>query len=382
MATNIGQTPPASGVYIDMTTGATQSGHTQFRNRIINGDMRIDQRNSGAQTTINFGNAGTYIPDRWNFQCTGYTAGQIYAQQLTDVPSNSGHINSLRYLVNTGFTGSGYTWGFRQSIEGYNIRDFMQGTTNAVSFTLSFWTKTNVTGLHSVVILSGDFVYRYFVPFTVTNSGVWEYKSIFINPETTQDVRFNTTNNAGMIVCIYPYQPSTPSVTTNTWISTSIINAVNVPNAVNWLSTANNYVMITGVQFEKGPKATPFEFRPYQIELQLCQRYFCKTFSQSVKPASGAGQLGAIIVSSGSSTAVASAYVTTWYYPTIMRATASTILTYNPSTVGQDGWFDQAGANITAAISNSCDTSCVVYNNAVTTAGRNAAIHLTVDAEL
>jgi hypothetical protein len=274
MATNIGQTPPASGVYIDMTTGATQSGHTQFRNRIINGDMRIDQRNSGTQTTINFGNAGTYIPDRWNFQCTGYTAGQIYAQQLTDVPSNSGHINSLRYLVNTGFTGSGYTWGFRQSIEGYNIRDFMQGTTNAVSFTLSFWTKTNVTGLHSVVILSGDFVYRYFVPFTVTNSGVWEYKSIVINPETTQDARFNTTNSAGMVVCIYPYQPSAPYVPVNYWLSVAIANSVNVPNAVNWLSTANNYVMVTGVQLEKGPKATPFEFRPFAIELPLCMRYF------------------------------------------------------------------------------------------------------------
>ena len=42
---------------------------------------------------------------------------------------------------------------------------------------------------------------------------------------------------------------------------------------MNFLGTANNQFYLTGVQVEKGTIATPFEFRPYGVELQLCQRY-------------------------------------------------------------------------------------------------------------
>jgi len=36
----------------------------------------------------------------------------------------------------------------------------------------------------------------------------------------------------------------------------------------------NDYFDITGVQLELGSVATPFEVRPYPVELQLCQRYY------------------------------------------------------------------------------------------------------------
>ena len=38
------------------------------------------------------------------------------------------------------------------------------------------------------------------------------------------------------------------------------------------------------VQMEKGTMATPFEFRPYQVELQLCQRYYYKSYPSSIAP--------------------------------------------------------------------------------------------------
>jgi hypothetical protein len=55
-------------------------------------------------------------------------------------------------------------------------------------------------------------------------------------------------------------------------------NTYQASPSINWNPTgtagASDYIDITGVQLEKGTIATPFEFRPYPIELQLCQRYY------------------------------------------------------------------------------------------------------------
>jgi len=51
---------------------------------------------------------------------------------------------------------------------------------------------------------------------------------------------------------------------------------VRVSGATNFVSTNGATLYITGIQLEKGTIATPFEFRPYDVELQLCKRYFQK----------------------------------------------------------------------------------------------------------
>jgi hypothetical protein len=51
-------------------------------------------------------------------------------------------------------------------------------------------------------------------------------------------------------------------------------------------ATVGSYFNVTGVQLEKGTLATPFEFRPSAVELQLCQRYY-----QSFKNSSQSGYI-------------------------------------------------------------------------------------------
>lgn len=41
-----------------------------------------------------------------------------------------------------------------------------------------------------------------------------------------------------------------------------------------FVTTAGATFHLSGVQVEKGPISTPFEYRPYAIELPLCQRYY------------------------------------------------------------------------------------------------------------
>jgi hypothetical protein len=45
-----------------------------------------------------------------------------------------------------------------------------------------------------------------------------------------------------------------------------------------------DYFDVTGVQLEKGSVATPFEVRPYGIELSLCQRYYEQSYEIGTAP--------------------------------------------------------------------------------------------------
>ena len=48
------------------------------------------------------------------------------------------------------------------------------------------------------------------------------------------------------------------------------------------------------MQFEAGTVATPFERRPYGMELALCQRYFEKSYDITTNPGTNTGLAGSI----------------------------------------------------------------------------------------
>ena len=77
--------------------------------------------------------------------------------------------------------------------------------------------------------------------------------------------------------------------------------SVGTLTSTTWFTTPGNYVEFTGVQLEKGSTNTPFEFRPYAIELQLCQRYFNKTYDINTVPGIGGNNInGAILTTTNS----------------------------------------------------------------------------------
>ena len=86
----VGATTAAAGSFTTVSaTGAstfTNSapsviGGLSFRNRIINGDMRIDQRNEGASVTGN----GSFPVDRWTMPYS-VTSLVLTAQRSTTAP--------------------------------------------------------------------------------------------------------------------------------------------------------------------------------------------------------------------------------------------------------------------------------------------------------
>jgi hypothetical protein len=254
----------ASGGNTASINGATPTtDNTMGRNRIINGDMRIDQRNAGAAVSTD----GSFVVDRFKFY-EGVTSATATGQQSTDAPS--GFKNSLVYTVGTGASPGATDYaGIQQRIEGYNIADFGFGTSDAKTFTLSFWVKSSVTGTFGVSFRNSGSTRSYIDSYTINSANTWEYKTITITGDTSGT--WSNDNEVG-ISCFFDLGVgSTYSTTAGSWQAG---NFFGLTGGAKLSSTSGATFYITGVQLEAGSVATSFERRSYGTELQLCKRYY------------------------------------------------------------------------------------------------------------
>ena len=238
-----------------------------FRNRIINGDMRIDQRNAGASVTAPAGST-TYFTDRWSILES--TDGAVTGQQVTTAPS--GFSNSL--LVTVTSTDSSLTTTqqtiIQQKIEGFNTADLSFGTASAAPVTLSFWVRCSVTGTFAGSFRNSANDRSYPFTYTISSANTWEQKTVTVSGDTT-GTWIGSTNGIGLEVIFSLGAGPDRTGTANAWAGSNFVSAT---GATNLMATSGATFYITGVQLEAGSVATPFERRPYGTELQLAQRYF------------------------------------------------------------------------------------------------------------
>lgn len=244
---------------------AAPAGGMNFRNRIINGDMRIDQRNAGAAVTTN----GSFPVDR--FAALNDTDGAFSAQQDTVAPT--GFVNSLKFTTTTADSSLAATQyaAIQHRIEGLNVADLAWGTANAQPVTLSFWVRSSLTGTFGGNVSNNAANRSYPFTYTISASNTWEQKSVTIPGDTSGT--WLTTNGIGVRVTFGLGAGSTYSGTAGAWAGATYVSAT---GAVSVIGTLNATWYITGVQLEVGSVATPFERRPYGTELALCQRYYWK----------------------------------------------------------------------------------------------------------
>jgi hypothetical protein len=237
-----------------------------FRNRIINGDMRIDQRNAGA---LIVGPTNGYTLDRW--YCREGGTGAIDAQQSTTAAN--GFTNSLVVTVTTTNPTPAATDRtiISQRIEGYNVADLNWGSANAKSITVSFYVRASVTGLFGGAALNSAADRSYVFNYTISAANTWEYKTVTIPGDTTGT--WEKGNGIGVWLVFSCSSGSTYTATPNSWGSGQFYAPT---GQTNLMATNGATWYITGVQLEVGSVATPFERRPFGTELALCQRYFVK----------------------------------------------------------------------------------------------------------
>ena len=269
-ATTFSSTTTFSGASTFSSTatinGGSASGYTGFKNRIINGEMDIDQRNNGASVTPGVG--ATYTVDRW---LTAFSQSSKFSIQRNagSVTPPAGFTNYLgaTSLSSYSVVASDF-FTFQQPIEGLNIADLGWGTASAATVTLSFWVRSSLTGTFGGSIINSALNRSYPFAYTISAANTWEQKSITIAGDTSGT--WLTTNGVGIAVNLSMGMGATYSGTAGSWASGSYYSATGSTNVV---GTNGATFYVTGVQLERGSNATSFEFRDYGRELIMCQRY-------------------------------------------------------------------------------------------------------------
>ena len=238
-----------------------------MRNRIINGDMRIDQRNAGAAVTIPAATV-TYTLDRW--AAYGSAASKFTVQQDSSANTVAGFASSLKVTSLSSYSvGSSEGFWIRQPVEGNNITDLGWGTANAKTVTISFWVRSSLTGTFGGSLIDNFTPLSYPFSYTISAANTWEQKFVTIAGPTSGT--FPTNNTVGVYVHFSIGTGSSFSGTGGSWQSA---NLQNVTGATSVVGTNGATWYITGVQLEEGSVPTSFEYRQYTNELQLCQRYY------------------------------------------------------------------------------------------------------------
>jgi hypothetical protein len=332
----------------------------QFRNRIINGDMRIDQRNAGASVTIN-ASAATYTLDRW--AAFGQATDGVYTVQRSST-APSGFTNSLLVTTTTADAsiGASQFYTLLQRIEGFNVADLGWGTADAKTITISFWTRSSLTGTFGGSLRNGASNRSHPFTYTITAANTWEYKTVTVTGDTTGT--WTTGNTNGLSITFSLGVGSTFSGTAGAWAGENYLSATGATSVV---GTNGATWYVTGVQLEVGSVATPFERRPYGTELALCQRYYWNSH-----PFTSSGGLGFAIGSSPTSN-----YDRVQFsLPTTMRAAPTVSFDSNVSL------FSSSGVNtaITAITANFSTTNMVSFDGTTNGTLVTGAIYLVYTA--
>lgn len=280
------------------TAASLPSVNLSFKNRVINGKMTIAQRGTSFAAI----GSSAYSVDRWIYTNTG--AAVQTATQQGDAPSGDEFINSLRFAVTTADASiaAGDVATIDQRVEGYNVRDLV-----GRPVTLSFWARSSKTGVHCAALRNSVADRSYVLEYTVNAANTWERKFVTVPAGLITAGTWNWADGIGLILSFVLAAGTTYRTTAGAWQTG---NFVATANQVNCLDTIGNIFAITGVQLEAGSVPTAFDHRPHSQELAMCQRYYQTMWDSVNNSCNIQGYMSA-----------GSNHVTTWLFPTQMRAT-------------------------------------------------------------
>jgi hypothetical protein len=249
------------------------------KNLIINGAADMWQRGTSIAAVAN----GEYTADRFVYTKSGTMVHTIARD--TDVPTLAQCGAVLPYSIKLTLTtpqaslAVGEFCGFAQRIEG-NLFSLVHNK----KFTLSFWVKSSVTGERSIAFrnkISGpdrSLVKSY----TIDQVDTWEKKTLTVQHSNIGT--WDTASSVGIdIMWCLASGTSYHASQENQWLDG---NFIALSSTINNVDTGSGDLKIAGIMLEEGEHASGFERAGRDIvsELQLCQRYFEKSYPVDTAP--------------------------------------------------------------------------------------------------
>ena len=330
----------------------TDIGGRANKNLLINGSMNLWQRSVNATgLTSN----GYHAVDRFGFDIASH--GTYTIARSTDVPTGSGFTYSTKIDCTTADTSlaAGAQVDMYQAIEAQNLIRTKKGTASADSLTLSFWIKSNLTGTISAELYDPDNTRQITQTFTISSADTWEKKEITYAGDTTGAP--GADNGVGMYVIFWLAAGSnfTSGSLSTTWTHATSANRVSSSN-INLASSTSNELLITGLQLEQGTAATDFEFEPYDVTLQKCQRYLYMSQEYGSSITLGSATVDMAIWHTYYS-AANMAEIANFHYPVTMRANPTITTSSESGTIGKITARTSGGGAVADADSHATTSS-------------------------
>ena len=267
-------TEATSGSGITFAKDVIPATPLSHRNMIDNGAMAIAQR----WTTNADRHDNGYIIDRWKIEFSNEDQLRVTIGQSGTAPADQGFVNSLYVDVDSGDAETAIAADEYVKIvtrlEGFDCQRLRYGTSNAQTTTLSFWVRAKLTGTYAVSIYQGDGNQIIGGTYTINTADTWEKKSVTFAGNTVNTIADDNTN--GIQVQFYLMAGSNYTGTSNTsWGANNSYVAGKEAHGhtAAWGTSDTHDFYLTGVQWELGSVATPFEHRSYAEDLAKCQRY-------------------------------------------------------------------------------------------------------------
>ena len=317
------------------------------RNLIINGSMQVAQRGTTFGSTTN----NVYTLDRWKSR--RYAANNYYTtQENADVEDR--FLYYIKVRRNTGDTATG-ALSLTQRIEPINFKGYRGRTV-----TLSFWYRTGASFspkyFRASILGSTD---------TTSNLTYWAYTTGVISKQDTE-IEPSTVWKQHTITYMIPSNAEQLAI------------AFGVENPYPWVGTAgsDDSFQVANVQLELGKVATPFEHRLFGEELNLCKRYYEKSYGATITPGTPNTYDGAIFFTTAHNN-----HFEEIRYEVEKRAAASVTL-YNSITGGTGTWYSHHDNTSKSVIANHGNGTMGVRVAVTGVDGQRMDGHFTADAEL
>lgn len=343
-------------------------------NKIINGDMSIDQRLVGTSVTPA---SSSYVLDCWAAKIA--TASKLSFQQVADAPNGFKFSQKISVVTQTS-PAAGDAYRYQQAIEGINCIDLQLGKATAEQITVTFWAKGSIAGTYSCSLFNNAENRSYVGTFTVDST--WSEKTVILTGDTTGtwDTSEGSQASRGLIFAIDLGSGSNFSTGAGAWSAGLFTRTSGSITFVN--QAAASTLNITGVQIVSGGLASEFERIPAQDALRNCYRFYEKSFLYGTIPAQNVGtttneeRVNAIVAGA----VQGHAFNIKFKAEKLIRT--HTITFYNPSAANAFSRDLTASVNSTSQSEVALSTGIYVRftQNAATSVNNVMAVHWTSEA--